>query len=356
MLAFLSEPQWSPDGQRLLYTRTAVRAGTFEPSLYVLDVATGKSTKLAGASGSGAWSPDGQRIAFSSVRDRNGRTCGDDCTLHGELYVMNADGTGQTRLTRQKGDDAQPTWAPDGSAIAFSSARNDPDGGGDEVYVIRPDGSCLTWLTNGARDSTDPDWRPGSGALPEGFACGAVPREPTLLRAPRGPGLWLGLTGLRNTLLNEADDGFLSYGDCAVFDPAECGEPIDVQTGSICRGNPLVGGAEVAGTYEIRRGALVERGSDTTVYAGSTYTQIYAARDVDTVIDALRPLPSTEPVPSLEAPRFSARVVARIERARRLGTVRRIAHRLHVSGARARQLLALARATEPFRPLQTTNC
>ena len=50
----------------------------------------------------------GNRIAFESVRDGNG-----------EIYVMDADGSNQTRLTNNPADDWLPAWSPDGSRIAF---------------------------------------------------------------------------------------------------------------------------------------------------------------------------------------------------------------------------------------------
>ena len=49
-----------------------------------------------------SWSPDGTRIAFGSNRDGNG-----------EIYVMNADGSGQTRLTNNPAEDAVPAWSPE---------------------------------------------------------------------------------------------------------------------------------------------------------------------------------------------------------------------------------------------------
>ena len=54
------------------------------------------------------WSPDGRRIAFVSRRDGQGRS-----------YVMNADGSGQRRLTRDARYLATPAWSPDGRKIAF---------------------------------------------------------------------------------------------------------------------------------------------------------------------------------------------------------------------------------------------
>ena len=50
-----------------------------------------------------AWSEDGSQIAFYSRRDGNA-----------EIYVMNADGSGQTRITHNPGEDVRPAWSPGG--------------------------------------------------------------------------------------------------------------------------------------------------------------------------------------------------------------------------------------------------
>ena len=54
-------------------------------------------------------SPDGRKIAFSSVRDGNS-----------EIYVMNADGSGQTRLTSNTVYDSRPQWSADGRKSSCS--------------------------------------------------------------------------------------------------------------------------------------------------------------------------------------------------------------------------------------------
>jgi Tol biopolymer transport system component len=48
-----------------------------------------------------SWSPDGSKVVFTSTRDGNS-----------EIYVMNADGTGQTRLTNSAASDYAPSWGP----------------------------------------------------------------------------------------------------------------------------------------------------------------------------------------------------------------------------------------------------
>jgi TolB protein len=73
------------------------------------------------------WSPDGTKIAFQSLRDHNY-----------EIYVMNADGSGQTNLTNHPGKDLEPSWSPDGTQIYF---RTDRDGNMYDDYVMTADGS-----------------------------------------------------------------------------------------------------------------------------------------------------------------------------------------------------------------------
>src|SRR3990170_6246104 len=52
-----------------------------------------------------------------------------------EIYVMNADGTGQTNLTNDPATDYAPAWSPDGTKIAFYSDRD----GNLDVYVMNAD-------------------------------------------------------------------------------------------------------------------------------------------------------------------------------------------------------------------------
>jgi TolB protein len=83
-----------------------------------------------------AFSADGSRIAFVSQRDGNA-----------EIYVMNADGTGATRLTTDPQADGRPSFTPDGQAVVFHSAR---PAGRQQVWVVNVDGTGLAQLT---RDS-----------------------------------------------------------------------------------------------------------------------------------------------------------------------------------------------------------
>ena len=66
-----------------------------------------------------------------------------------EVYVMNADGTNQTRLTHsEKGDAIDPRWSPDGSRIAYVRVPEGRDGNGPQVIcTIGPDGRDGRQLT-----------------------------------------------------------------------------------------------------------------------------------------------------------------------------------------------------------------
>ncbi|MFT5526959.1 MAG: Tol biopolymer transport system component [Pirellulaceae bacterium] len=81
------------------------------------------------------YSPNGRSIVFSSRRD-------DDF----EIYLMNADGTGQQRLTESPGVDTHPSFSPDGQRIVFTSARDR----NYEIYTMKLDGSDLRRITNDA--------------------------------------------------------------------------------------------------------------------------------------------------------------------------------------------------------------
>ena len=77
-------------------------------------------------------------------------------TNNWELFVMNADGTGQTRLTYNSDIDTKPSWSPDGSRIAFYSGRD----GNTEIYVMNADGTGQTNLTDNPKHDSHPSWSP----------------------------------------------------------------------------------------------------------------------------------------------------------------------------------------------------
>ena len=111
-------PVWSPDGTKIAFgrfrtpTRKTRGLRFVQTDVYVMNVdAEPASERLARPAWPASWSPDGRKIAFTSGHDGES-----------EIYVMNADGSGQRRLTQQRGNaTSAPAWSPDGRKIAFDS-------------------------------------------------------------------------------------------------------------------------------------------------------------------------------------------------------------------------------------------
>jgi hypothetical protein len=76
-----------------------------------------------------------------------------------EIYVMNPDGSAQTRLTDNDVVDGEPSWSPHGEKIAFQSNA--------DIYVMNAaDGSAQTRLTDNDVNDVHPDWGTRTTILP----------------------------------------------------------------------------------------------------------------------------------------------------------------------------------------------
>jgi Tol biopolymer transport system component len=75
---------------------------------------------------------------------------------NGDIYVVNADGTGKTRLTRDPAEEFDPAWSPDGTTIAFSRFT----AGRYQIWVMNSDGSGARQLTHGDGAASDAAWSP----------------------------------------------------------------------------------------------------------------------------------------------------------------------------------------------------
>jgi len=76
-----------------------------------------------------------------------------------DLYLMNADGSGQRRLTMNQGDVRSPSFSPDGARIVFGSAAG-AQATREQLYLINADGSNVRQLTFAAGGASLPSWSP----------------------------------------------------------------------------------------------------------------------------------------------------------------------------------------------------
>lgn len=133
-------PAWSPDGKQIAFVSD--RLG--KPQIFVMD-ANGGNVKRLTTSGSynvnPRWSPKGDRIVYS--RSMGGF----------QIFSIRADGSGDTQLTSE-GSNENPSWSPDGRFITFSSKRS----GGQGIYIMRADGNGQTRVSQGKGSFFQPAW------------------------------------------------------------------------------------------------------------------------------------------------------------------------------------------------------
>ena len=127
-------------------------------------------TDAPGYDAEASYSPDGKRIAFCSLRDAYPKSrlsakelkhLEVDPAYFGEIYIMNADGSDQTRLTNAPGYDGGPFFTPDGQHIVWRHFT--PDGSQADIYTMQIDGSNRRRLTDFKSMSWAPYFHP-SGA------------------------------------------------------------------------------------------------------------------------------------------------------------------------------------------------
>jgi Tol biopolymer transport system component len=169
-VAGVTERPWSfaPDGSRLAITRArlpALERRAARTRIVLVDLDGSGERELGGTGTDPAFSPDGSRIAYASARDRNGTLdYGDLSTIATELYVMDADGSNRRRLTRtRRVDELTPAWSPAGTTLAYTRGRPYQNAEVYSIWQVNPDGSCPAALLAGrARGAwyASPVWKP----------------------------------------------------------------------------------------------------------------------------------------------------------------------------------------------------
>ena len=129
----------------LLYTSSAVGGGS---DVWLVEHESDEGSNLTASLGgdhSPRWSPDDESIAF--ISDRYG---------HSQLFLMNADGSGQFQLTRREFPVEQPSWAHDTTALLFASDEDD----NWDIFVLSVEGQSTTRLTDDHGQDWQPAWSP----------------------------------------------------------------------------------------------------------------------------------------------------------------------------------------------------
>ena len=129
-------------------------------------------TSAPGYDAEAAYSPDGKKIVFTSLRDayppanlsaEDRQRVGTDPSYFGEIYLMNADGSSQKRLTFTPGYDGGPFFAPDGKRILWR--RFDTNGANADIYTMKLDGSDVRRLTDFGCMSWAPYYHPSGKSI-----------------------------------------------------------------------------------------------------------------------------------------------------------------------------------------------
>lgn len=135
---------WAPDGDKLA---VALTPDHYNTEIYTVNQNGGDLKQLTfngGINTSPSFSPHGNRIVFLS--DRGGSP---------QIYIMNADGSGQRRISYNIGSyNTSPAWSPDGKKIAFDRFV----GGALQVCIMNPDGSGERQITDTPYSAQHPSW------------------------------------------------------------------------------------------------------------------------------------------------------------------------------------------------------
>jgi len=191
----------SPNGKKIVFT--SLKDGDLD--IYTMNVDgtdVKRLTTAVGYDGGAWWSPDGKRIVYRAHHPKDAAEIAayKDLLAQGlirpskvELYVMNADGSGNRQVTALGGANFGPSWTPDGKKIIFASNFREPRSGNFELYLVdaaasmagadkleqitfspvfdgfpmfSPDGKKLIWASNRHDDKATEtnlfiaDWKP----------------------------------------------------------------------------------------------------------------------------------------------------------------------------------------------------
>jgi Tol biopolymer transport system component len=142
-------PSWSPDGKRLVYQRDFNGA-----AIYVINADGTGEQRLSPTPGfdvDPSWSPDGTKIVYARVLE----VPQPNTAPMTDIRIMNVDGTGDHAILANTVFSVEPRWSVN-DQLVFMSLMNGSD---LQIYVMNVDGTALRQLTSSANNG-DPVWSP----------------------------------------------------------------------------------------------------------------------------------------------------------------------------------------------------
>jgi WD40 repeat protein len=145
------DPSFSADGEEIVFGRVPQPANSGQ--IWTMNADGSGQTQLTAGTETASdfspeFSPDGQWIVFDRY----------DGTVTTQVWIMRADGTDQTPLTTATQSSRSPSFSPTGDRIAFSRDASPPGAG--HIWTMNPDGTGPVELTEGTTDDSRPSFSP----------------------------------------------------------------------------------------------------------------------------------------------------------------------------------------------------
>ncbi len=143
----------SPDGKSIIFISDR---DNNKGEIYKMDTSGTNVTRLTYNEyfeDAAFWSNDGKKIIFTrELKDTSKNAVG-----NGEIFVMDADGTNEIRLTNRQGFDGGAVFSPDGKQIAFYGKT---ETGNYDIFIMDANGQNITNITDDPMEDYSPSWSP----------------------------------------------------------------------------------------------------------------------------------------------------------------------------------------------------